>query len=48
MDGTYTFNGLPLVVATGLTALLAVITGWAASFRVLNQKPLEVLRQADA
>ena len=48
MDGSYTFNGLPLVVATGLTALLAVITGWAASFRVLNQKPLEVLRQADA
>ncbi len=29
----------------GLTAALAVITGWAASFRILGQKPLEVLRE---
>ncbi len=28
-----------------LTAVLAVITGWAASFRILGQKPLEVLRE---
>jgi putative ABC transport system permease protein len=28
-----------------LTATLAVITGWAASFRILGQKPLEVLRE---
>ncbi len=48
MDGAYRFNPAPLVVATGLTSFLAVITGWAASFRILNQKPLEVLRQADA
>jgi putative ABC transport system permease protein len=27
------------------TALLAVITGWAASHRILGQKPLEVLRE---
>ncbi|MDE1161460.1 MAG: FtsX-like permease family protein [Acidobacteriaceae bacterium] len=27
------------------TAALAVIAGWAASFRVLGQKPLEVLRE---
>jgi putative ABC transport system permease protein len=31
--------------AVGCTALLAVITGWAASFRILGQKPLEVLRE---
>jgi putative ABC transport system permease protein len=29
----------------GLTALLAVGTGWVASFRILGQKPLEVLRE---
>ena len=28
-----------------VTALLAVATGWAASFRILGQKPLEVLRE---
>jgi putative ABC transport system permease protein len=27
------------------TALLAVATGWAASHRILGQKPLEVLRE---
>ena len=27
------------------TALLAVVTGWVASFRLLGQKPLEVLRE---
>ncbi len=27
------------------TALLAIITGWAASHRILGQKPLEVLRE---
>ncbi len=28
-----------------LTAFLAVVTGWIASFRILGQKPLEVLRE---
>ena len=28
-----------------LTTVLAVATGWAASFRILGQKPLEVLRE---
>jgi putative ABC transport system permease protein len=36
-------------LATGLalvgTALLATVTGWAASFRILGQKPLQVLRE---
>ena len=27
------------------TAVLAVATGWIASFRILGQKPLEVLRE---
>jgi putative ABC transport system permease protein len=39
---------VPLVFAVALTAVLAVVTGWAASYRILGQKPLEVLRRADA
>ena len=35
---------LPMLVAIGGTALLAIATGWAASFRTLGQKPLEILR----
>ena len=27
------------------TALLAVLTGWLASIRILGQRPLEVLRE---
>jgi putative ABC transport system permease protein len=34
----------PMVVSIGGTALLAIATGWAASFRTLGQKPLEILR----
>jgi predicted lysophospholipase L1 biosynthesis ABC-type transport system permease subunit len=33
------------VLAVVCTALLAVVTGWVASFRILGQKPLEVLRE---
>ena len=33
------------LLAVAATALLAVATGWAASFRILGQKPLEVLRE---
>ncbi len=32
-------------VCIALTALLANVAGWAASFRILGQKPLEVLRE---
>ncbi|MDQ1470094.1 MAG: putative transport system permease protein, partial [Bryobacterales bacterium] len=35
---------LPMLVAVAGTALLAVMTGWAASYRTLGQKPLEILR----
>jgi putative ABC transport system permease protein len=27
------------------TAILAIATGWIASFRILGQRPLEVLRE---
>ena len=35
---------MPMFAAIGGTALLAVVTGWAASYRTLGQKPLEILR----
>ena len=34
----------PVIAVVG-TAALAVVTGWVASFRILGQKPLEVLRE---
>lgn len=33
------------VVAVAATAVLAVVTGWGASYRILGQKPLEILRE---
>lgn len=33
------------IVAVAATAALAVVTGWMASWRILGQKPLEVLRE---
>ncbi len=38
-------DGRADVYAVTLTAVLAVLTGWVASFRILGQKPLEVLRE---
>ncbi len=35
----------PVPLAIILTALTATITGWLASFRILGQKPLQVLRE---
>jgi putative ABC transport system permease protein len=34
----------PMLVSIAGTALLAIATGWAASYRTLGQKPLEILR----
>jgi putative ABC transport system permease protein len=33
------------IAAAAGTALLAVLTGWLASIRILGQRPLEVLRE---
>lgn len=41
----YSFHWLWTIYALMGTALLTVATGWAASHRVLGQKPLEVLRE---
>ncbi len=40
-----TFTGPGRSIALLATAAATVATGWAASFRVLGQKPLEVLRE---
>ena len=45
LDAEFKFDVLPNVLTIVLTAVLAVATGWLASLRVLDQKPLEVLRE---
>jgi putative ABC transport system permease protein len=47
LDTPYHFTWIPVVVATGITAALTVSAGWIASFGVLSQKPLEILRSVD-
>jgi len=44
LDSKFTFDWTATGVAVVLTALLAQASGWLASFRILRQKPLEVLR----
>jgi putative ABC transport system permease protein len=39
------FRPWVVVVAMVATALVADATGWVASFRILGQKPVEVLRK---
>jgi putative ABC transport system permease protein len=43
-DAPFHFDLLPNVVAVLATALIASASGWLASFRILGQKPLEILR----
>jgi len=38
-------DAMPMLVAIAGTAVLAIVTGWAASYRTLGQKPLEILRE---
>jgi putative ABC transport system permease protein len=47
LDTPYHFEWVPVVVATGITAALTVSAGWIASFGVLSQKPLEILRNVE-
>jgi putative ABC transport system permease protein len=44
LDATYSFDFKTTAITVVLTALLAQGSGWLASFRILRQKPLEVLR----
>ncbi|MEX2263967.1 MAG: FtsX-like permease family protein [Bryobacteraceae bacterium] len=44
LDAEFRFDPLPNAIAVVLTAVIANSAGWLASFRILGQKPLEVLR----
>jgi putative ABC transport system permease protein len=43
-DAPFHVDVLPNAVAILATALIASLSGWLASFRILGQKPLEILR----
>lgn len=43
-EGRWNIDWIPVIIAILASALLANIAGWAASARILRQKPLEVLR----
>lgn len=45
LETTYHVDWTAFGLSIAATALLANLAGWAASFRILRQKPLEVLRQ---
>jgi len=44
LDADFRIDVLPNLLCIVLTALVANAAGWMASFRILGQKPLEVLR----
>jgi putative ABC transport system permease protein len=45
MQAEFHFDVWPNLIAIVATAAVANIAGWLASYRILGQKPLEVLRQ---
>jgi putative ABC transport system permease protein len=45
LDAKFQLDVRAILVCIVLTALLANASGWLASFRILRQKPLEVLRE---
>jgi putative ABC transport system permease protein len=44
LKGDFHFNAGADLLSIALTALVANAAGWLASYRILGQKPLEVLR----
>jgi putative ABC transport system permease protein len=48
LDTAYKFSWMPVVVAAPITAVLTVLTGWLASYGVLDRKPLDILRQIES
>jgi putative ABC transport system permease protein len=47
LDAPYHFRWTPVAAAARITALLSVAAGWAASYGVLRQKPLDILRNVE-
>ena len=48
LDTAYKFTWMPVFAAAIITAALTIVTGWLASYGVLNQKPLEILRRIES
>lgn len=48
LETPYKFAWPPVVVAAAITAVFTVVTGWLASYGVLNRKPLDILRQIES
>jgi putative ABC transport system permease protein len=48
LETPYTFSWLPVAAAAAITMLLTVLTGWVASFGILDRKPLDILRQIES
>ena len=48
LDTAYVFSWSPVFAAAVITAVLTVLTGWIASYGVLNRKPLDILRQIES
>ncbi len=45
LDAPIRFDLIPNLICVLLTATVANVAGWLASFRILGQKPLEILRE---
>ncbi len=48
LDTSYKFSWLPVFAAAGLTCVLTILTGWLASYGILDRKPLDILRQIES
>jgi putative ABC transport system permease protein len=48
LDTPYKFTWPPVFVAAAVTAVFTVITGWLASYGILDRKPLDILRQIES
>ncbi len=48
LDTPYKFSWPPVFAAMAITAVLTVVTGWLASYGILNRKPLDILRQIES
>ena len=48
LDTSYKFSWLPVFFAAAITAILTVLTGWLASYGILDRKPLDILRQIES